>query len=56
MIQRHWPEAANRRLRALMWKGCSLGEAAASMGRSLTDVSGQARRLGIRPLRFADDG
>ena len=48
-----WSEAANRRLRALLWKGCSAAEVAVALGRTLPDVSGQIRRLGIRTSRNA---
>lgn len=46
-----WPESANRRLRALLWKGCSAHEIAVALGRSLPEVSGQIRRLGIPMAR-----
>jgi hypothetical protein len=43
-----WPEAANRRLRALLWKRWSLGEIALALGRPVGEVQGQMRRLGLR--------
>jgi len=46
-----WPEAANRRLRALLWKGCSLRETAMCLDRPAADVSLQMRKLGITPRR-----
>lgn len=50
----HWSEAANRRLRALLWKGWSVPEMALSLGRPAADVATQIARLGIRlPVRLA---
>jgi hypothetical protein len=46
-----WPEAANRRLRALLWKGCSLREVAMCLDRPVAEVSLQMRRLGITARR-----
>jgi hypothetical protein len=43
----NWPEAANRRLRAFLWKGWPLREVAAALGRSDADVASQMQRLGI---------
>lgn len=42
-----WTEAANRRLRAFLWAGSSIGQVAARLGRTREDVAGQMRRLGI---------
>ena len=53
MPERLWPEAANRRLRALLWKGCSIREAAMCLDRPAADVSLQMRRLQIVPRRAA---
>jgi hypothetical protein len=44
-----WPEAADRRLRALLWKGWTPLEISASLGRPVADIINQMRRLGIVP-------
>jgi len=48
MTASYWPEAANRRLRALLWKGWTPAEMAMSLGRPVADVTDQMHRLGIR--------
>jgi hypothetical protein len=53
MAQTSWPEAANRRLRALAWKRQPLAEMAVMLGRSAEDVHAQMRRLGMTsPLLY----
>lgn len=42
-----WPEAANRRLRALLWQRRSIGELALRLGRPAGEVTRQMRRLGL---------
>ncbi|MBN8808669.1 MAG: hypothetical protein J0I47_10630 [Sphingomonas sp.] len=51
MTQLAWPEAANRRLRALLWKRWSIAEIALSLGRPVSEIRNQMRRLGLsRPV------
>lgn len=47
MSQATWPEAANRRLRALLWKGWSASEMSQALDRPVADVLSQMRRLGL---------
>ncbi|HEX7693476.1 MAG TPA: hypothetical protein VF409_03240 [Sphingomonas sp.] len=47
MIETSWPEAANRRLRALLWKGWTPEEMSPALGRPTGDIVAQMRRLGI---------
>ena len=42
-----WSEAANRRLRALLWKGHPVAEIAFLLGRPLPAVATQLRALGL---------
>lgn len=43
-----WSEAANRRLRAMMWKGHSVAEIAFLLGRPVAMVQVQLRTLGLK--------
>ncbi len=47
MTEAGWPEAANRRLRALLWQGRPIGELALRLGRPAGEVTQQMRRLGL---------
>jgi len=47
MVERGWPEAANRRLRAMLWRRWPLAEMAMRMDRSVGEVQRQMRRLGL---------
>ena len=53
MAETGWPEAANRRLRAMLWRRLPIGEMALRMERSVGDIQCQMRRLGLagRPGR-----
>lgn len=42
-----WCEAASRRLRALIWKGLSVREAAFMLSRDFCSVQAQVRKLKI---------
>jgi hypothetical protein len=44
-----WSEASNRRLRNLILKGYSVGEAALFLDCSAVEVAQQLRRLGVVP-------
>ena len=48
-----WPEAANRRLRALLWKGLTPGEMSVPLGRPTGAIVAQMRRLGLSGRRPA---
>ncbi len=43
----HWPEAANRRLRAFLWRGWSVGQMSVVLGRSALEIQAQMKRLGL---------
>jgi hypothetical protein len=43
-----WSEAANRRLRSLMWNGHPVGEIAFLLDRKRSVVQAQLRALGLR--------
>lgn len=45
MTETGWPEAANRRLRAMLWRRWPVAEMAMRMDRSVGDVQSQMRRL-----------
>ena len=47
MAEMGWPEAANRRLRAMLWRRCPVAEMAMRMDRSVGDVQCQMRKLGL---------
>jgi hypothetical protein len=47
MAETSWPEAANRRLRALLWHRWPLAEMAMRMDRSVGDIQCQMRKLGL---------
>lgn len=51
MSETTWPEAANRRLRPLLWKGWISLEMSASLARSTADILGQMRRLCLSSIR-----
>jgi hypothetical protein len=51
MSETTWPEAANRRLRPLLWKGWISLEMSASLALSTADILGQMRRLGLSLTR-----
>jgi hypothetical protein len=47
MAEMGWPEAANRRLRAMLWRRWPVAEMALRMDRSVGDIQTQMRRLGL---------
>ena len=47
MTETDWPEAANRRLRAMLWRRWPIAEMALRMDRSVGDIAGQMRKLGL---------
>lgn len=47
MTEPSWPEAANRKLRAFLWKGWDVHQMAAVLGRPADEIRGQMRRLGL---------
>ena len=47
MVETSWPEAAHRRLRALLWKGWTPREMSLPLGRPTGDIVAQMRRLGL---------
>ena len=53
MIETSWPEAANRRLRALLWKGWTPREMSVPLGRPSGAIVAQMRRLGLSGRRPA---
>ena len=47
MAEMGWPEAANRRLRAMLWRRWPIAEMAMRMDRSVGDIESQMRKLGL---------
>jgi hypothetical protein len=51
MAKTGWPEAANRRLRAMLWQRWPIAEMALRMDRTVGDIETQMRRLGLAAPR-----
>ena len=47
MAETGWPEAANRRLRNLLWQRWPIAELALRMERPVGEIEKQMRRLGL---------